>query len=81
MNCATCGNRDRGITPGIRVTLSRWEQVWFGKVMVGTVEQMGHPETGRRGTAKVRWDNGHRDQWWEIGMLYPLATATPGGTP
>jgi hypothetical protein len=57
----------------MRVTTSRWEMVWLGKEMLGTVEQMGHPETRRWGTAKVRWDNGHRDQWWEISTLYPVA--------
>ena len=40
------------------------------KDMVGTVEQLGHPGTMRRNTAKVRWDNGHKDQWWPVNMLY-----------
>lgn len=73
MSCGTCGNADRGIRPGMRVTLSRWEQVWLGKDMAGVVEQLGHPESRRAGTAKVRWDNGHKERWWEVGMLYPEA--------
>lgn len=44
----------------------------LSKDMKGTLEQFGHPESQRRNTAKVRWDNGHKDQWWPVTMLYKI---------
>lgn len=74
MRCGTCMalSDSPRIRAGMRVTVSRWEQVWLAKDLVGTVEQIGHPETQRRATAKVRWDNGHKDQWWPVRALIPL---------
>lgn len=72
MECLCCRKKTHVIQSGMRVELSSWEKSMLNKDMVGTVEQLGHPETQRRGTAKVRWDNGHKDQWWPVGMLYPI---------
>lgn len=81
MTCGTCTalttpDSDR-IKEGMRVTVSRWEQVWLGKAMIGYVVQLGHPDTIRRHTAKVKWDNGHKDQWWPITALYEVPRVTP----
>lgn len=74
MNCLTCAahRKPPRIREGMRVTIPEMEKVWLGKNLVGTVEQLGHPETLRRFTAKVRWDSGHKDQWWPVNMLVPL---------
>lgn len=72
MECLCCRRKMHVIQAGMRVELSSWEKSMLNKDMVGTVEQLGHPETQRRGTAQVRWDNGHKDQWWPVRMLYPL---------
>ena len=76
MNCATCISlfpaQRRLIEIGQRVTVSRWEQVWLGMDLVGTVVQLGHSQTRRAGTAKVLWDNGYKNQWWPIASLVPV---------
>ena len=75
MNCGTCAryrSPDR-IQPGMRVTVSNWEKSMLGRDLVGTVLQLGHPDTARRGTAKVEWDSGYKDQWWPMNALIPGA--------
>lgn len=76
MICATCvvvGGPRAPLWEGQRVTVSRWEQVWLSQELIGTIEQLGHPDTLRRGTAKVRWDNSHKNRWWPVSALIPVA--------
>lgn len=80
MQCLCCANKMHNIKAGMRVELSSWEKSMLNKDMVGTVEQLGHPETLRRHTAKVRWDNGHKDQWWPVNMLFPVVRRRDGTT-
>lgn len=75
MGCLTCGcvghHRFR---IGDRVTVSRMEQCMLGKDLKGMVVDIGHLAM-RKGTAKVKWDNGHKDQWWPLNCLYLLIEA------
>ena len=56
----------------MRVTVSRWEQVWLRRNLVGTVERLGDMDTRRANTAKIRWDCGYHDKWWQVTSLIPL---------
>ena len=74
MNCGTCtalAPPQPRIRGGMRVTVSRWEQVWLGKELVGTVERVFDTHE-----AIVRWDNGHKDRRWPVGSLIPVEATT-----
>ena len=79
MTCLTCSAAPQ-LAIGFRVTVSRMEQVMLRKDLSGTVVALGHPDTLRRNMAKVRWDCGHKDQWWPLNCLI-AAPGTEGSTP
>jgi hypothetical protein len=79
MNCLTCTS-SRGLSIGSRVSPSEWEQVWMGRDLAGTIVDLGQPGTLRMNTAKVKWDCGHKDQWWPLNCLHALAPTSPAAT-
>ena len=79
MNCLNCGGSEK-FEVGDRVQPSKWECVQMRKDIVGTVVMVGTFGM-RRGTVKVKWDCGHKDQWWPVSSLYPAtleAVKSPG---
>lgn len=69
MNCLAC-RQSPNVCVGSRVTVSDFEKSMLGKDLRGAIVAVGHPETLRRATVKVNWDNGHKDQWWPRNMLF-----------
>lgn len=67
--CLTCRQSPR-LHIGSRVTVSDLEKSSLGKDLRGEVVAIGHPETRRRGTVKVKWNDAHKDQWWPKNALF-----------
>jgi len=61
-NCLTCNQSPR-LQIGSRVTVSDLEKSMLGHDLCGEIVAIGHSETIRRGTVKVKWDNASKDQW------------------
>ena len=80
MTCLTCSHQpEPPLRVGDRVTVSMWEKVNLGKDLRGTVIVLGDPETLRLHSAKIAWDNGHKDRWWPMNALIREPTPESGG--